>query len=66
MPVVTPGFIFRGASRVAPGPTLPWVDAPGAGWFCCAEAIAVAPNSEAMTRAETASLVRMGGYSFLK
>jgi hypothetical protein len=43
---------------VAPGPTLPWVDAPGAGWDC-AEAMAVAPNNEATTRAGTASLDRM-------
>jgi hypothetical protein len=49
------GFILVPA---APGPTLPSLDAPGAGWVC-ADAMAVAPNSEAATRAESASLDRM-------
>jgi hypothetical protein len=42
----------------APGPTLPSLDAPGAGCVC-ADAIAVAPNKDITTRAETASLDRM-------
>jgi hypothetical protein len=54
-PVVTPGFVL---DLVASGPTLPWLDAPVAGWVC-AGAIAVAPNNAATTRAETASLDRM-------
>lgn len=54
-PVVVPDFIL---DLVAPGPTLPSLDAPGAGCIC-AEAIVVAPNSEATTRAEIASLDRM-------
>src|SRR5260370_362290 len=41
------------------GPTLPSLEAPGAGCIC-ADAIAVAPNNEATTRAEIASLDRMG------
>src|ERR1700710_1468818 len=53
---VEPDFILEPAA--APGPTLPSLDAPGAGVFC-ADAIAVAPNSEVMTRAEIASLNRM-------
>ncbi len=39
--VVVPDFIL--GSEVAPGPTLPESDAPGAGWLC-AEAMDVAPN----------------------
>jgi hypothetical protein len=54
--IVLPDFILV---LLAPGPTLPSLDAPGAGWVC-ADAIAVAPNIEAMTRAESASLDRMG------
>ena len=54
-PVVVPGFVF---DLVASGSTLLWFDAPGAGcnW---ADAIAVAPNNAATTRAEMASLKRM-------
>jgi hypothetical protein len=52
---ILPDFILV---SVAPGPTLPSLDAPGAGCIC-ADAIAVAPNSEATTRAEIASLDRM-------
>jgi hypothetical protein len=63
MPVVVPGFTLRMESDVAPGPTLPWLEAPGAGWFCCADAMAVAPNSDATTMAESASLERMGNSS---
>jgi hypothetical protein len=44
---------------VTPGPTLPSLDAPGAGCVCCADAIAVAPKREATTRAEMASFDRM-------
>jgi hypothetical protein len=51
-PVVVPGFILDLVESV---PTLPSLDAPGAGCIC-ADAIAVALNSEATTRAETASL----------
>jgi hypothetical protein len=43
------------ALAAAPGPTLPSLEAPGAGCIC-ADAIAVAPNNEATTRAEIASL----------
>jgi hypothetical protein len=59
-PVVTPGFMF---DLVAFGPTLPSLDAPGAGCVC-AGAIAVVPNSTATTRAETAGLDRMTISSF--
>jgi hypothetical protein len=66
IPVVVPDFIllvlvlpdFILDCGVAPGPTLPSLDAPGAGCVC-AEAIAVAPSIEATTRAEIASLDRM-------
>jgi hypothetical protein len=68
MPVVVPDFallvfilsdfILEWVVGVAPGPTLPSLDAPGAGCIC-AEAIAVAPSIEATTRAEIASLDRM-------
>jgi hypothetical protein len=44
---------------VASGPTLPSLEAPGAGCVVCDEAIMVVPNSEATTRAEMASLDRM-------
>src|SRR5258708_8466694 len=46
---------------VAPGPTLPSLDAPGAGCgVCvCADAIAVVPNNAPATRPETASLHRI-------
>ena len=53
--VVLPDFIFE--SEPAPGPTLPELDAPGAGWVW-AEAMAVAPNKVATTAAESASLDR--------
>jgi hypothetical protein len=67
MPVVVPDFVLLVfifcdfvVEVVAPGPTLPSLDAPGAGCCCvCADAIAVAPKSEAITRAEIASLDRM-------
>jgi hypothetical protein len=68
IPVVVPDFILLDfilfilpdfiLVSVAPGPTLPSLDAPAAGCVC-ADAIAVAPNSEATTRAEIASLDRM-------
>ena len=65
IPVVVPVFILLCfilpdfiLVSVAPGPTLPSLDAPGAGCVC-ADAIAVAPNNEATTRAEMASLDRM-------
>src|ERR1022692_4488806 len=54
-PVVVPGFMF---DLVASVPALPSLDAPVAGCIC-ADAIAVAPNHAATTRAETASLHRM-------
>jgi hypothetical protein len=44
---------------VAPGPTLPSLDAPGAGCVC-AGATDVIPTSEATARAESASLDSMG------
>jgi hypothetical protein len=66
IPVVVPDFIllvfvlpdFILEWVVASGPTLPSLDAPGAGCIC-AEAIVVAPSIEATTRAEIASLDRM-------
>jgi hypothetical protein len=66
IPVVAPDFVLLDfiifpdfiLVPVAPGPTLPSLDAPGAGCVC-ADAIAVAPNNEATTRAEMASLDRM-------
>src|ERR1700738_2433054 len=66
IPVVVPDFIllcfilpdFIVVSG-APGPTLPSLDAPGAGCVC-ADAIVVVPKSAATTRAEIASLDRMG------
>jgi hypothetical protein len=70
IPVVVPAFILLDfilvvfilpdciLGLVAPGPTLPSLDAPGAGCVC-ADTIAVAPNREATTRAEMASLDRM-------
>jgi len=66
VPVVVPDFILLCSVLpdfillpVAPGPTLPSLDAPGAGCIC-ADAIVVAPNSAATTRVEIASLDRMG------
>src|SRR5712664_2533566 len=66
IPVVEPDFILLCfilpdfiLVSVAPGPTLPSLDAPGAGCVC-ADAIVVAPNSAATTRAGIASLDRMG------
>src|ERR1700682_5420607 len=53
---ILPDFILV---SVAPGPTLPSLDAPGAGCVC-ADAIVVVPKSAATTRAEIASLDRMG------
>jgi hypothetical protein len=65
IPVVVPDFILLDfifpdfiLESVAPGPTLPSLDAPGAGCVC-ADTIAVAPSKEATTRAEIASLDRM-------
>jgi hypothetical protein len=65
IPVVVPDFILLDfilpdfiLELVAPGPTLPSLDAPGAGCVC-ADAIAVAPKSEATTTAEIASFDRM-------
>jgi hypothetical protein len=55
---VLPDFILECVVLVAPGPTLPSLDAPGAGCIC-ADAIAVAPNTMAATSAEIASLDRM-------
>jgi hypothetical protein len=70
IPVVAPDFILLDfilpdfiLVPVAPGPTLPSLDAPGAGCVC-ADAIAVAPNNEATTRAEMASLDRMRNLRF--
>src|SRR5260370_1292064 len=54
-PVVVPGFML---DLVASAPALPSLEAPGAGCVC-ADAIAIAPNSAATTRAEIASLDRM-------
>jgi hypothetical protein len=59
-PVVVPGFMLDLLVSV---PALPSLDAPGAGCIC-ADAIAVAPNSEAIRRAKIASLQRMGISSF--
>jgi hypothetical protein len=55
---VLPAFILEWVV-VAPGVTVPSLDAPAAG-CACAEAIAVAPGIEANTRAEMASLDRAG------
>jgi hypothetical protein len=60
-PVVVPGFVF---DVVASGSTLFWLDAPGAGCIW-ADAIAVAPNSAAATRAEMGGLQRMAIFSSL-
>src|SRR6202012_5245568 len=68
MPVVVPdfalldfilsGFVLVDFILEASGPTLPSLDAPVV--YCvCADAIAGAPNNEAITRAESASLDRM-------
>jgi hypothetical protein len=59
---ILPDFILCGV-LVVPGPTSPWPDAPGAGCVC-ADAIVVAPKSEAIARAEIASLNRMGNLLF--
>jgi hypothetical protein len=56
--LVLPDFILEWVVGVAPGPTLPSLDAPAAGCVC-AEAIIVAPSIEATTRAEIASFDRM-------
>jgi hypothetical protein len=68
MPVVVPDFallvfilsdfILPDFMLGAPGPALPSLDAPAAGCVC-ADAIAVAPNNDAIMRAEIASLDRM-------
>jgi hypothetical protein len=56
---ILPDFILEWVVGVAPGPTLPSLDAPEVGCVC-AEAIVVAPSIEATTRAEIASLDRIG------
>src|ERR1700722_5879632 len=48
--------------EVAPGLTVPSLDAPGAGWFW-ADAMSVEPNSDVTTRAEIASLDRIRNVS---
>jgi hypothetical protein len=53
--IILPDFV---PEPVAPGPTLPSLDVPGAGWIW-ADATTVVPNSEATTRVEIASLDRM-------
>jgi hypothetical protein len=62
MPVVAPDFIllddFIFVLLLVPGPTLPSLEAPGAG-CTCADAIDVAPINDAATRTESASLDRM-------
>jgi len=63
IPVVVPAFILEWVLEwVAPGPTLPSLDAPGAGCVC-ADALAVAPSREASAIAEIASLVRIREHS---
>jgi len=59
-------FILLGAI-LEPVPALPWPEAPGAGCIgsVWADAIAVAPNNEAATRAEIASLDRMRNLPLL-
>jgi hypothetical protein len=59
-------FILLGAI-LEPVPALPWPEAPGAGCIgsVCADAIAVAPNNEAATRAEIANLDRMRNLPLL-
>jgi hypothetical protein len=69
MPVVEPDFalldfilsdfVLPDFMLDAPGPALPSFDAPGVVGCVCADAIAVAPNNEAIMRAEIASLDRM-------
>jgi hypothetical protein len=63
MPVVVPDFallVFVLSDFIlgVPGSALPSLDVPFVGCVC-ADAIAVAPNNEATTRAEIASLERM-------
>jgi hypothetical protein len=62
-PVVVPDFILFDfvLSGAIVEPVLPWPVAPGAGCTGsdCADAMAVAPNNEATTRAEIASFDRM-------
>jgi hypothetical protein len=65
IPLVVPllvfvDFIFSDfiLGLVTPGPTLPSLDAPGAGCVC-ADTIVVAPTREATTRAGITSLDRM-------
>src|SRR6202041_3370727 len=48
--------------EVAPGLTVPSLDAPGAGWFW-ADAMCVEPKSDVTTRAEIASLDRIRNVS---
>lgn len=68
MPVVVPDFallvfvlsdfILPDFMLEAPGPVLPSLDAPAVGCVC-ADAIAVAPNNEAITRVAITNLDRM-------
>src|SRR3954447_5825060 len=61
MPVVMPFFMlfdFVVLDLVAPGPTLPSLEAPGAGCIC-ADATSDEPTSDAMATATTANLDRM-------
>jgi hypothetical protein len=62
IPVVVPDFTLPDfilvLVPVEPGPTLPSLEAPGAGCIC-ADAIVVAPINDAATKAESASLDRM-------
>jgi hypothetical protein len=52
-------FILPDFMLEAPGPALPSLDAPGVVGCVCADAIVVAPNNEAITRAEITNLDRM-------
>src|SRR3954469_4539474 len=61
MPVVVPFFMLFDLAvldLVAPGPTLPSLEAPGAGCIC-ADATSEEPTSDAMATATTANLDRM-------
>ena len=61
-PVVMPFSCCVFLPEVAPGLTVPSLDAPGAVWVW-ADAMSVEPNSEATTRAEIASLDRIRNVS---
>jgi hypothetical protein len=59
-PVVIPLCLFIEWSADAPGPTLPLLEAPGAGWFC-----ANAPPADSATmQAETKSIFFIFDDSF--